>query len=45
MIVKRGRNYAILSEKGKHLGTYATKEEAERRLRQIEYWKHVKGKK
>ncbi len=34
--------YRVLSEKGRNMGTYATKEEAEKRLRQIEYFKRKK---
>lgn len=46
MIVKQGNKYIIKSEKGKTLGEFATREEAEKRLKQIEYFKHVKkGKK
>ena len=37
--------YRVLSEKGKHLGTYRSKEQAEKRLKQIEYFKHKKKKK
>jgi len=44
MIRKKGSKYVILSESGKVLGTYATREEALKRLRQIEYFKHKKGK-
>ena len=36
--VKEG--YRVLSESGRNMGTYATKEEAEKRLKQIEYFKH-----
>lgn len=42
MIRKKGSDYVVLSEAGKVLGSYRTKEEAERRLRQIEYFKHKK---
>ncbi len=42
MIVKVGSEYEVRSESGKSLGKYKTKEEAEKRLKQIEYWKHVK---
>jgi len=38
--VKEG--YRVLSESGRDMGTYATKEEAEKRLKQIEYFKHTK---
>lgn len=45
MIVKVGDKFVIKSEDGsKTLGTYTTKEEAEKRLKQIEYFKH-KGRK
>ncbi len=42
MIVKQGSEYHVKSEDGtKHLGgPYKTKEEAEKRLREIEYFKH-----
>jgi hypothetical protein len=43
MIVKRKDGYHVLSEKGKNMGgPYKTREEAEKRLRQVEYFKHVK---
>jgi hypothetical protein len=43
MIRKVGGKYVVLSEKtGRRFGTYATKAEAEKRLRQIEVFKHVK---
>jgi len=43
MIKKVDGKYAVLSEKtGRRFGTYATKAEAEKRLRQIEVFKHVK---
>lgn len=32
--------WCVYSEKGKLLGRYKTKEEAEKRLRQVEYFKH-----
>lgn len=47
MIRKEGEKYVIKSEDGsKTLGTYATREEAEKRLREIEYFKNnpKKGK-
>jgi len=42
MIVKEGSGYSVKSEDGKkHLGgPYKTKEEAEKRLREVEYYKH-----
>lgn len=45
MIVKRKDGYYVLSEKTKRNmgGPYKTKEEAKKRLRQVEYFKHLKG--
>lgn len=41
MIIKTAKGYMVKSEKGKNLGgPYGTKEDAERRLRQVEYFKH-----
>lgn len=47
MIRKVKEGYQVLSESGKNLGgPYKTKVEAEKRLRQVEYFKHRKpGKK
>ena len=43
MIVKRKKGYYVLSEKRKNLGgPYRTKEEAEKRLQQVEYFKRLK---
>lgn len=43
MIVKRKEGYFVLSEKGRNLGgPYKTKEEAKKRLRQVEFFKHLK---
>ena len=43
MIKKVEEGYQVLSEKGKNLGgPYKTLEEAERRLRQVEFFKHKK---
>ena len=39
-IVKVGSKYQVQSEKGRNMGTYDTKKEAEERLRQVEYFKH-----
>ena len=41
-IRKRKGKWVVLSHKGKVLGTYKTKAEAEKRLRQIEFFKHNK---
>jgi ssDNA-binding replication factor A large subunit len=43
MIKKVKEGYKVLSEKGKNLGgPYKTKAEAEKRLRQVEFFKHHK---
>ncbi|MCK6450835.1 MAG: hypothetical protein L6R19_08270 [Alphaproteobacteria bacterium] len=43
MIRKERDGYRVLSESGKVLGgPYKTKAEAEKRLRQVEYFKHRK---
>jgi hypothetical protein len=44
MIKKFGKIYKVLSKKGKNLGSSTSKAAAEKRLRQIEFFKH-KGKK
>jgi hypothetical protein len=42
MIVKRAGKYVVVSETtGRRFGTYDTRAEAERRLRQIEVFKHL----
>jgi len=43
MIRKIQGKYKVFSEDGKHFGTYATLEEAKRRIAMMEYFKH-KGK-
>jgi hypothetical protein len=44
MIRKTKEGYKVMSEKGKNLGgPYKTKAAAEKRLRQVEYFKHNKG--
>lgn len=41
MIKKSSSGYKVVSEKGKNLGgPYSTKKEAQKRLREIEYFKH-----
>lgn len=42
MIKKSKNKYVIYSSKGKRLGEYYTRDAAERRLKQIEYFKHQK---
>ncbi len=42
MIIKTSKGYFVKSEKGKNLGgPYRTKMEAEKRLRQVEFFKHL----
>ena len=36
--------YRVLSESGRNMGTYRTKTEAEKRLKQIEMFKHMRRK-
>lgn len=44
MIKKVAGGYQVLSSKGKNLGgPYKTRKEAEKRLRQVEFFKHKKG--
>jgi hypothetical protein len=44
MIVKIKGGYQVLSSKGKNLGgPYKTLDEAKKRLRQVEFFKHRKG--
>jgi hypothetical protein len=42
MIKKAGSKYVVLAESGRRMGTYDTKAEAQKRLRQIEFFKHAK---
>lgn len=45
MIRRIGGKYVVMSETtGRRFGTYDTLDEARQRLRQIEFFKHVKGK-
>lgn len=45
MIRKINGKYVVLSETtGRRFGTYDTRAEAERRLRQIEFFKHLRGR-
>lgn len=46
MIIKTRGGYIIKSHKGKKLSRkYSSKDEANKRLREIEYWKHKSNKK
>jgi len=42
MIKKQGSKYLVVAESGRKMGTYSTKKEAEKRLKQIEFFKHLK---
>lgn len=45
MIRKTSRGYVVVSEGGKHLGgPYKNRAAAVKRLREVEYFKHHKGK-
>jgi hypothetical protein len=45
MTIKKVKGgYRLESKKGKNLGTYDTKAGAEKRERQVQYFKHKKGK-
>ena len=44
MIRKVREGYRVVAESGRNMGTYSTKEAAEKRLRQIEMFKHMKRK-
>lgn len=39
MIVKEGRKYTVKSESGKPMGSYGNRQSAEKRLKQIEWFK------
>ena len=41
-IVQIGNKWQVQSEKGRNMGTYDTKAEAEERLRQVHYFKYAK---
>jgi hypothetical protein len=46
MIKKTKGGFKVVSEKGKNLGgPYPSRSQAKKRLRQVEYFKHKKGKK
>ncbi|MCX6745157.1 MAG: hypothetical protein NTX82_06560 [Candidatus Parcubacteria bacterium] len=44
MIIKRQGKWCVVSENtGRSFGCYATKKEAQHRLKQVEFFKHLKG--
>lgn len=45
MIKRVKGGYRVVAESGRNMGTYKSEEEAKKRLRQIEYFKHVKSRK
>lgn len=45
MIKKSGDEYHVMSKSGKCLGKYKTKGEAEKRLKQVEYYKNYEAHK
>ena len=44
MIKKVKRKYLVIAESGRHMGTYTSLKAAKKRLQQIEYFKHAKGR-
>lgn len=44
MIKKINGKYRVIAESGRAMGTYETREDAKKRLRQIEYFKQVGAK-
>ncbi|MCR4324215.1 MAG: hypothetical protein NUV69_00830 [Candidatus Curtissbacteria bacterium] len=42
MIKKVKEGYRVVAESGRNMGTYGSREEAEKRLKQIEMFKHLK---
>lgn len=44
MIVRQAGRFLIKSKKGRNLGKFSSRKAAERRLKQIEYFKHVDKK-
>ncbi len=42
MIRKVKQGWRVVAESGRNMGMYPTKEQAQKRLRQIEYFKHLK---
>ena len=43
MIVKEGDRWVVRAESGRNMGSYATKAEAEKRLKQVEMFKHMRA--
>lgn len=45
IVPTKGGKYVVKSESGKNMSKPVSKKAAEKRLRQVEYFKHTKGKK
>jgi hypothetical protein len=43
VIVKEGNKWVVRAESGRNMGTYKTKAEAEKRLKQVEMFKHMRA--
>jgi hypothetical protein len=44
MIVKVKQGYRVVADSGRNMGTYPTLKQAQKRLKQIEMFKHMKKK-
>jgi hypothetical protein len=42
-IIQSGSEFKIVSKKGKQLGKFSSRKQALKRLRQIEFFKHIKS--
>jgi hypothetical protein len=45
MIRKVKQGYRVVAESGRNMGTYPSRKQAEKRLRQIEVFKHLRKRK
>jgi len=43
VIVKEGNKWVVRAESGRAMGSYATRAEAEKRLKQVEMFKHMRA--
>jgi len=44
MIARKGNKYQVQSKQGRNLGEYSSREKALKRLRQVEFFKHLNKK-
>lgn len=44
MIVQEGKKFTVISESGRKMGTYGSRTKAEKRLKQVEYFKAQNAK-